>query len=54
MKKKDLKNVTPEELRKQIARGMVEMKSRKIKNTNMVKNLKKDLARLLTETHKVI
>ncbi len=58
MKKKDLpdlKNTTIAELEKtvfelqlQINKSQMEMKMRKNKNVNLVKNLKKDLARTLT------
>lgn len=58
MKRKDiteLKNKTQEELDKmatdlsvQITKLQMELRTRKSKNTNVVKNLKKDLARILT------
>ncbi len=58
MKKKDiadLNNKTKAELtkmagdmRKQIEKAALDLKGRRTKNTNVAKNLKKDLARVLT------
>ena len=47
MKKKDI-ILTPEDLRTQITKGKMNLKLHKVKNTNLVKNLRRDLARALT------
>ncbi len=49
MKKKDSNNTNVDELRMQIAKAEMEISTRRAKNTNMAKNLKKQLARKLTE-----
>lgn len=46
MKKKSV--ATIDELRSQIVKAKMEMATRKLKNTNFIKNLRRDLARTLT------
>lgn len=48
MKKKDLTNVKVDELRAQISKVQMELATRRSKNTNVAKNLKKTLAQVLT------
>lgn len=47
MKKKDLAQ-TPADLRLQIVKARLELELHKIKNTNVVKNLRRKLAQALT------
>ncbi len=49
MKKKDLTNINIDELRTQIGKAQMEISTRRAKNTNVAKNLKKTLARVLTK-----
>ncbi len=49
MKKKDLTNINVSDLRAQIAKAQMEIVTRKAKNTNAAKNLKRTLAQKLTE-----
>lgn len=39
---------SPEELRKQILSGLMDLKTHRTKNTNLVKNLRQQLAQVLT------
>lgn len=48
MKKKDLTNLKAADLRAQINRAQMEIATRRSKNTNVAKNLKKTLAQVLT------
>lgn len=48
MKKKDLSNLKANELRQQIAKAQMEISTKRMKNTNAAKNLKKLLAKVLT------
>lgn len=58
MKKKDIKDLNTKtraellkmagDLKKQIEKASLDLKARRTKNTNVVKNMKKDLARVLT------
>ncbi len=50
MAKKDL-NLTPEELHKQIVTAAMNLKMHKEKNTNLVKNLRRQLAKVLTHAN---
>ncbi len=40
---------SPEELRKQILEGLMGQKTHRAKNTNLVKNLRRQLAQVLTK-----
>lgn len=47
MKKKDI-SLTPTDLHLQITKAVMDLKLHKLKNTNLIKNLRRDLARALT------
>ena len=46
---KKLITTTPEEFRAQITKGAMDLKMHKAKNTNQVKNLRRQLAQALTK-----
>lgn len=48
MKKKDLATIKVDDLRAQIAKAQMEISTKRAKNTNAAKNLKKTLAQVLT------
>lgn len=52
MKKKDLTNIKVSDLRAQINSAQMEIATRRSKNTNVAKNLRKTLAQVLTSLNK--